>query len=163
MGIFHKFVSAAADDINADLVRPISDWDDDHTSPAHVLLAWGEQGIGPGSSWADQPAAETRFFNDQRSYRYADLRFATQVRIVVDTNVAGASGAELRVQYSLDAGLSWLPLGPAVSIAGVGVVAGAWATVAAATRIENALIRLSGINGNGVADPRFRSVSVQFR
>ena len=163
MGIFHKFVSAAVDDQTlTDTVWANVDWNDDHLSPAHVILSWHEV-AGDGSQWASMPAAVTVMFGDARTRINHDMRFATSARLVVNTPVAGASGAELRAQYSTDGGTNWLNLGPTQSIASVGLFASAWAPIPAGAQIQNCLLRIAGANGNGSASPKFRSVFLQAR
>jgi hypothetical protein len=165
MGIFHKFVSAAADDPDStDVPRP-SDWNDDHLSPPHVLMTWSE--ATGGDIWADMPAALTEFFGDVRSRIVCDLRFATTIRMIVDVQVAGASGAELRAQYSINSGSSWAYLsttnGPAQAISKTGLFASPLVTIVPAARVDPAWVRLVGIGGNGVADPKLRSVALHYR
>lgn len=167
MGIFHSFVPAATDDeTNPDLVRPLHDWPDDHLSPAHLLIFWHEIDVATGDGWTNQPAAITRMFDDDRTRIVADLRYGTSARMVGEILTAGASGAEIRAQYSLD-NVTWQFLdgvdGPALSIASVGLFASPWYTIDVAARVDPVYLRFAGINGNGVADPRFRSMALFVR
>jgi hypothetical protein len=166
MGIFHDFAPAATDEDNPDIVRPLKDWPDDHLSPAHLVMFWEEVEVSNGDGWTDQPAALTRMFNDDRTRIIADLRYATSARIVGEILTGGASGAEIRAQYSLD-GVAWNYLdgvdGPALSIASVGLFASQWYPIAVAARVESVWLRFAGINGNAVADPHFRSMFLFIR
>lgn len=166
MGIFHDFAPAATDDDNPDIVRPLKDWPDDHLSPAHLVLFWQEVEVANGDGWTDQPAVVTRMFNDERTHLIADLRYATSARLVGEIITSGASGAEIRAQYSLD-GVTWNYLdgvgGPALSIASVGLYASPWFAIIEAARVDPVHLRFAGINGNAVADPHFRSMFLFIR
>jgi hypothetical protein len=163
MGIFHKFISGGVDLDNPDIVRMIHDWNDDHNSPAQVCVAFHDSDIETGVVWTNQPAAMTEFFGDQRTRRAVDLRFATQVRFIAEILAGGASGAQLRAVYSTDGGVNFYDLGPSISMALPGHFATNWFTIPVAARIESAIVCFIGVNGNGVADPRFRSLDMQIR
>jgi hypothetical protein len=164
MGIYHKFISAATDNTALpDTVWPNVDWNDDHLSPACLIMSWHEVQSN-GDSWPDQPAALTKVWGDDRSRMIKDLRYATSSRLVTNVALAGASGAEVRIQYSLDSGATWAGyLGPAQSIAAAGLFATPWQPIPTAARIENCALQMFGINGNGVADPRLRSLFLFIR
>lgn len=166
MGVFHKFHDNSPDIDNPDIVRP-SDWNADHFSPAHLAINWFE-GTSSYDTWLNQPAAVTALFGDNRTHTYHDMRFFTQARIVAEIIQVGASGSEIMAQY-FDAG-AWHDfgdVGPKLSLSALGLIASPWATYEIddphPIRIENALIRLAGRNGNGVADPRLRSAILQIR
>ena len=157
MAIFHAFDTGYDDEDLVDAVLP-SDWDADHDSPAWLHLVWQEP---DGQTWANQPAALTKFMGDDRTVNVNDLRWVQRIRIIVHLMTAGASGAQLRMQYSTD-GSTWLNInadgGPVVSLAAIGLFASAWVTVVPGAQIEDCYTRVVGVNGNGVADPKFRGV-----
>jgi hypothetical protein len=117
--------------------------------------------------WTDMPAAQTEFFLARTNMRHQiDLTGASQARITTQLNVAGASGAELRLQYSTDNGSTWNNAAASgnisVSVDAAGQRVGAWASLAAGAKAD-VLIRLVGINGNGAADPEFGLTTAQFK
>jgi hypothetical protein len=117
-------------------------------------------------TWTNQPAALTEFTGATRYRLYFDLTSAHEARLVAHIATAGAAAASLRVQYSLDGGVSWNYLGdvsgPSLGIGSAGTFASPWVSLEPAARTD-CLLRLVGINGNGVADPVFGRISVQLR
>lgn len=111
------------------------------------------------------PSADTEFLGTQ--YRVnADLGGFTQFRWGVHVVVAGAAGADLRLQYSTDGGTAWTNLdgaaGPELVIDTVGTKVSAWTALPAGAQTA-VLLRIMGKDGNGTADPQFRNVWVQFK
>lgn len=119
------------------------------------------------SVWTNMPLALTEFMNTQYSTRRkVNLQNVTHYRIVVNQAVAGYAGADFNVQYSTNgstfqaldtAGAGELDVGT-----GVGVKYGAWATLVDAGK-GDVWIRLVGKDGNGVVDPSWRYIAIQFK
>lgn len=87
---------------------------------------------------------------------------ASRIRLVANVQRAGAAGAQLRAQYSLD-GAAWSSFnganGPAVAIDAPGLIAGAW--VALAAPLADVFVRVVGVGGDGIVDPEFGAVFLQ--
>lgn len=117
-------------------------------------------------TWTDQSAALTEFAGATDRRQQVPLANAVDARVVAFVTGAGAAGAELRVQYSTDAGATWAYLdgidGAKVGIGATGVRIGAWVNLAAAAKAD-VLVRLVGINGDAAADPAFSVVALQVR
>lgn len=122
----------------------------------------------PSSSvtWTNMPAAVTEFLGAATARFKVDLSGVEQFRIVVLQQVAGFAGADLNLQYSLNnstfqaadtGGAGELDVGT-----GTGVKVGAWASLVDAAR-QDVWLRLVGKQGDGVVDPQWRQVAVQFR
>lgn len=117
--------------------------------------------------WTTMPAALTEFNANTQGRTKADLTNATQARLLVHMmSTAGASGAELRGQYSTDAS-AWNYLdgatGPAAAInVASTTVAGAWVNLVAGAKAD-VFIRVVGINGDGIISPSFGNISIQVR
>jgi hypothetical protein len=116
-------------------------------------------------AWAAQPAALTELLGLAIHRTLADLTGCTEARLVANVSAAGAAGAKLRAQYSLDAA-AWSYLdgasGPEVAIDAMGLVASAWTALEAAAAAD-VYLRLIGINGDGVASPALGAVALQVR
>lgn len=122
----------------------------------------------PSSSvtWTNMPAAVTEFLGAATDRQKLDLSNSTEYRIVVYQQVAGLAGADLNVQYSLDGssfsaadttGAGELDVGT-----GTGIKYGSWATLVAGAT-DDVWIRVVGKQGDGVVDPQFRQVKIQFK
>ncbi len=119
-----------------------------------------------GQAWRNMPAALTEIFNNPYGRLKMDLTYATHYRIVVNQSVAGAAGADFNLQYSTD-NVTYVAAdsGAAGELAvgtGTGVKVGAWAELVNAAK-NDVWIRLVGKDGNGVADPVWRQIKVQFK
>jgi len=112
-------------------------------------------------TWTNQPAALTELAGSTARRLKVDITLATQVRLTVNVTRAGAAGATLLAQYSLD-GSSWQALGTPVAINTTGTLAGAWQTVPSAAR-RDVFLRVAGQGGDGAADPIIGTVIVQVR
>ena len=117
-------------------------------------------------SMSNQPAGITELANSV-GRGWVDLTNATQMRIVAGmTSQGGVAGAELRVQYSTDES-AWnyvdASAGPAVDINATSTtIKGSWVNITAGAKAD-VVLRIIGINGNGVADPSFRMIQVQVK
>ncbi len=91
-------------------------------------------------------------------------------RLVVDVVVVGSLASVLAVQY-WDGGV-WRYLdnvsGPVVTVGsvlafnGAAINIGSWATLAPGARAADRVLRLVGSGGDGVANPSFGTVFLQF-
>lgn len=118
--------------------------------------------------WTNMPAALTEFLGATYSRQQVDLTGCTHYRLVVNQAVAGFAGADINLQYSTvsqstgyvaadTGGVGELDIGT-----GVGVKVGAWAPLQRSAQ-GDVWIRLVGKSGDGIADPAFRQVLVQFK
>jgi hypothetical protein len=118
--------------------------------------------------WALMPAAETEFMGNSRHRTAADLTGVTEARLGVRKQaIAGATNAQLRIQYSTTDGGTWNYLdhsaGPAVAINTTNsTLKSSWVNLNAAAKAD-VLLRIVGIDGNAVASPEFGNITVQFR
>jgi hypothetical protein len=116
--------------------------------------------------WANMPAAVTEMFGAPYGRIKIDLTHATYYRIVVMQTVAGLAGADINLQYSTNnSTYQAADTGAAGELdvgSGTGVKIGAWAELAAGAK-GDVWLRLVGKQGNGVADPAFQSVRIQFK
>lgn len=119
--------------------------------------------------WTNMPAALGEYPSSLTAgfaRAKTDLSGATQARLVAQLSVAGSTNAELRGQYSTDNGSNWLYLdgstGPLVNLSATGMRTGAWVNLAAGAKAD-VLLRIVGINGDGVVDPAFAMVQLQVK
>ena len=122
-------------------------------------------------TWSNQPLALT-FFN--ASHRYAtkvDLTSYTQARIVINKQAtSGAAAAVLKVLYRTAFNTTvgnWVQLGASGHVqeainATNTVIAGAWTSLATLAKAD-VFLCLAGEGGDGVLDPVFGQISVQFK
>jgi len=109
------------------------------------------------------PAALTEFLGatSNRVTMLAPLELYYDAIFHVNVVIAGAAGATLAVQYSLD-GASWQYLdggsGPSVNVGSTGHKQSAKARISTYSKGVGTLWRVVGQNGNGVADPQFARV-----
>lgn len=116
-------------------------------------------------SWTNQPAAVTELGSSNRSRVRMDLSTADQYRITNNMYAAGFANASLDLQYSTD-NLTFQnaythPSGSYCK-ENIGVNYGSWAPLVAGARTD-VFLRVVGVSGNAVADPRFNNLHVQFR
>lgn len=118
------------------------------------------------AKWTNMPAAVTELFGNTSSRVKLDLTYGTHYRLVVNQTVAGQAGADFNLQYSTDnvtyqaadaAAAGELDVG-----AGTGVKVGAWADLVAGANAD-VWLRIVGKEGNGVKDPRWRQIRIQFK
>jgi len=122
--------------------------------------------VGANVAWTNQPAALTEFLGATRNRTKYDLTNATQVRLIVNVMVAGATTpAKIRAQYSTDLS-TWYYLdgasGPSVDINTTGLKVSAWVNLAAGAKAD-VYLRIVGIDGNGAADPAFGNIALQVK
>lgn len=127
-------------------------------------------------TWTNQPAALTEMIGNNRARIRTDLEAATQARLSVNVAVAGNNASTgMCVQYSTDNGASWSNFdgssGATACASGVvhtlirpaGFYEAAWQTIPADARVDDALLRIVGENGNGGTDPQLGIVTFEVR
>jgi len=121
--------------------------------------------------WTNMPVASigapTELFGATNGRIRMDLSNASRFRITVNQSVAGAVGATLRAQYSTD-GINFSELesdlGTTTNLnigTGTGMKTGNWDNVASNAQ-GDVTLRLVGWGGNGVLDPAFRQILIEF-
>jgi hypothetical protein len=116
--------------------------------------------------WTNQPAALTELFglNDRR--RKYDLTQFTEARLVVNVEVAGFAGSSLYAEFSTTDGGTYAALdnatGPNALLTTAGTIVSAAVSLTAAAKAD-VFLRISGINGDGTADPEIGLVTLQVR
>ncbi len=152
MAVRHSFVSGAAAAADTAVVDG-PDWNADHVMPAAFVFPLMGTTItftNLGSGVTD-PGGRVRTI--------VDLRQATFVRHLVSIQTGGSAGSEARLQYTTDGGTTWVNLddldGLAVSIAStVGIVrVSPWRAPSPGAKIDDVVIRMICLGGDGVADP----------
>lgn len=131
-----------------------------------VVIAVTFVAQGTVASWGNQPAAETEFLGATRHRIKMDLTNYTQARLIVNVATAGAATpAKIRAQYSTDE-TTWYYLDnasePSVNIDTTGTKVSNWIGLAAGAKAD-VFLRIVGIDGDGVADPQFGLISLQFK
>lgn len=124
-----------------------------------------------GLTWTNMPAAHTMFVGNIASVRQVDLTSYTQCRLTLVQAGAAFSGSKLRLRYGAAGSsnpasysaiaASELELSLSTS-AGAAYLATAWTNLVAGA-ISDTFIAVTGIDGDGVADPLFLSVTAEFR
>lgn len=118
--------------------------------------------------WTNQPIALTEVFGNTFNRQKAELTNATQYRLIATQSVGGASGAWINAQYSLNnSTFNWFDgTGVAGSIAVSGTYTspkiGSWINIPDAAKTD-VWMRIAGSRGNGVLDPAWRQLRMQFK
>lgn len=120
--------------------------------------------------WTNMPAAVTLWLGSHRHIRKVDLTSYRQCRLVVQKQaVAGAAASILAVYYATAFSTlvaNYASIGTSsvqVSASGATVaVESAWVDLTALARVD-VYLAIVGQNGDGVLDPSFGFVEVQFR
>lgn len=138
--------------------------------PSTIVTLFAPSATAGDMTWANMPAAVTGFLgNTNSTFEFrADTQFATEYRLTVRVaSPAGATGAELFLEYWT--GSAWAD---AASTAGAGdvlidtattTVTAAFTAFVAAAKAASALFRLAGKGGDGVVDPAFGLITLEFR
>lgn len=119
-------------------------------------------------TWNNMPAALTEINSTPAWRLYQDLTNFTQVRMQVFVYGTGSANAKIRLQYSTDNGSTWSYMddvsGPSVSIyvTSQKLQVSDWVNLATGAKRE-VLLRIVGIDGDGVADPSFTLIVAQFK
>jgi hypothetical protein len=161
----HTKVSTIDNDSGSDLVEP-QHWNAGHNAPYPVVLTIADRAA---STWSNMPSALTEYKGVTRHRTVVDFTHATAVRMVTRVNVAGASGANLYCQYSIDSGTTWLYMdGTATPTGGclltsAATVAGSWINLPSGAKTDPVWLRIVGLAGDGAADPQFGTIQVQVK
>jgi len=118
---------------------------------------------GSAGIWTNMPAAETELFGETGNRARADLSRFTEVRTVVSVITAGYSGAGIGAMYH--PGTSWTALVSSFNAAVIdatGVKVGIWVAIPAGA-LDNVSLRAVGYSGDGIVDPAFGYVGLEFR
>lgn len=126
-------------------------------------------------AWSNMPSAET-FFNSQGRWVYpVDLTNATMIRVVATMPNPGAlpaNGAKIRIKYKTEASGFSTTIGDYSSLAAsgqvevtmsnaMGVYSSSWTAIAAGAK-TTVILAVSGVDGDGAADPQFGSISIDY-
>lgn len=125
--------------------------------------------------WTDQPAALTFFMGASRWYYPISLIGRRHVKLHVNTSGAGSyvAGSKIRLLYRTQAAgpdttiANWIQLGASAQVevafaVGVATFSSAWLDLATLA-MDDVLIAVAGIDGNGAADPEFLSITMEYR
>lgn len=123
-----------------------------------------------GSTWTNQPAADTFLFGSSRHIMQADLTGYRQVRLVVNKQATAAkAGATIRAVYRTSFSTTesdYASIGTsAVSVATDttnAMLTTSWVDLAAGAKAD-VFVGAIGAGGDGAIDPTFGSISLQFR
>lgn len=122
---------------------------------AHLIMTIQDVG---NLTWTSQGAALDDLRGNSSNARWnTDLTGFSDVQVACNIITAGATGAELRAQYSTDNGSTWNYFGtntPAVVIDTTGQKASSWIAIPAAAQ-GVCWVRIVGIGGNGSTSPVF--------
>lgn len=121
-------------------------------------------------TWTNMPAAETFLLGSHRHATKVDLTNFTQVRLVVNKQAtAGAAASIIYAKYrtAFDATVgNWSAIGTSAVSVAVNVqntiLSSSWIDLAAGA-IADVFVCLAGSGGDGVLDPTFGNVVLQFR
>lgn len=118
-------------------------------------------------SWA-VPSSLTEFAAATATRTRADLSRFKEARLGCNCTVVAATGADIRVQYSLD-GTNWAYLdnnaGPSVDGDAVAVALSSWVQIAPLDNSawKNVLLRVVGIGGNGSTAGSYANIWLEVR
>lgn len=123
-----------------------------------------------GSTWTNQPAADTFLLGSHRHIAKADLTEYRQVRLVVNKQATSANaGATIRAAYRTTFSTTvgdYSAIGTSTVSVAIDttntVLASSWIDLAAGAKAD-VFLALIGAGGDGVIDPTFGSMSLQFR
>lgn len=131
-----------------------------------ISIVYPDGTLGTAVAWSNMPSVLTEFVAGTTRRLFIDLTGFTKWKVSMEQTVAAASGANLGIQYSPDLGTTWkgidndttnaqsttrlaLRTSAGFAISGEGTI-----TASAQTSV---LTRVTGLSGNGVADPAFRN------
>ena len=121
--------------------------------------------LSTGTTFTNMPAALTPVFSVRRRIKY-DLTAFTQARIITDQSGVGFAGATLRGYFSTTSGGVFAALdgatGPEVDAQTATVKESSWVNLTATAKQE-VYLEVYGINGDGIADPGWQLIALQFR
>jgi len=118
-------------------------------------------------AWSNQPSSLTEILENTGARRRVDLTGFTQFRFSMNLIATGASGSNLRFEYSTN-GTSWANLQDSgtsadMDLSTAGPRIGAYGTIATAARAD-VFIRIMGYTGgSSTGDPSWRSIALQVK
>jgi hypothetical protein len=121
--------------------------------------------IGP-TTWTDMPAALTEFngANDRRVK--VDMTQFTEARLIVNVETVGFAGSSLYAEFATTDGGTYAALdnstGPNALLTTAGTIVSSVVSLTAGAKADN-FVRISGINGDGAADPVIGAIHLQVR
>lgn len=138
--------------------------------PASVLVVPFCTSTTAAAAWTNMPAAEAFLFGSHRVVTKVDLANFTQCRLIVNKQAtAGAAASKLFVKYRStfnatatnysDIGASAIEV--AVNVQN-SVLASAWVDLVVGAKAD-VFVTVNGSGGDGVLDPAFGSIAVQFK
>jgi len=113
-------------------------------------------------TWTNMPAALTELLGLVHRRARLTLVDVDTVRLVCRVSTAGVAAAVLRAEYSLNES-TWSTLTTDLSLAAVGTVASTWAALPAGAQGQDVIVRIVGVNGDGVADPVIGNLGLEYR
>ena len=125
--------------------------------------------------WTNHPNPVTELFGNTLNRAGADLTYVTQYRIWINVGTIANAGAEIGLQYSIDAGVTWRGiatgadgdqiLGNGTDFATTGLQNSGWSDLWTGANSSQAevLLRIVGDDGNGAIDPTLGTIIVEFR
>jgi len=120
-------------------------------------------------AWTNMPAAITEFRGLAIHRVIASLHQFIEARLALSVAVAGATNAKIGIQASDDGGSTWKSLtgiadsaAPFLAINTTGYKVSSPVDIALALR-KDVLLRVAGVDGDGIADPSFGLVQLQVR
>jgi hypothetical protein len=124
-------------------------------------------------AYNNQPSAGNFWQGNVRWIYKFDLSDATSIRLIFNVAVASASEntPQVRLKYATSLPANYAATSPIVSgggelagsLAATGFVDTGWQTITAAAAVDNVFLALTGIGGNGAADPSISNVLVMFK
>lgn len=113
-------------------------------------------------TWTNMPLAGTEYLG-LTTYRSRAVVNGKFMRISIGVVTAGASGANLKIQYTTDltGAAGWADLTTAAVLTSTGPAVSTWMGCPAAAKGQDCLLRIWGVTGDGAADPVIGYVALQ--
>jgi len=128
--------------------------------------------ITSAGMWSNQPAAETFIFGNTRGILPFDTTDYKSVRLVVNKQgTAANTGATLEVKYKSGAystavadysQIGTSPVTVAIDAANT-VLDSGWISLTTAAKGASRLIAVTGTGGDGILDPKFGAIAIDFK
>ncbi len=143
-----------------------------YCGPDCYQITWDVYSGEATMTWTNKPAALTELDGNADHRVMLDLTDMTEWRLVDRSNdSAGTAACVLGVQYSTNGGTTWLGLDNGIvgslstatnSCDVLGYYITAWSPLNVTAQTD-VFLRVAGQGGDGVADPDFGTIEVQFR
>ena len=127
-------------------------------------FTWNVLSDTAGVTWALQPSSTTELLGLTQFRTKLDLSGYEEVRLNAIVATVGLSGSTLSVQYATDCS-TWANISatnPTVSLATTSMKTSSWAKLDPNAKADVCL-RIVGTGGDGLLNPVFNSLNVQFR